>query len=73
MKIDELNKRIAKNIEKSLIDKEINKTGLAKKLNIQERSVSFILRKLKEGKTVNTSTLCKWANAIEVDVSNFFL
>ena len=72
MELEKLNKTIAKNIEKSLIDKEMSKTDLARKLGIQEKSVSFIFRKLKTGKNVNTITLCKWAEAIGVNISDFF-
>ncbi|ACZ07696.1 Predicted transcriptional regulator [Sebaldella termitidis] len=72
MKLEEMNKIIAKNIEKSLIDKDMSKTDLARKLDIQEKSVSFIFRKLKNGKNVNNATLCKWADVIGVDVGDFF-
>lgn len=67
-----LNKKIAKNIEKTLIDKGIKKKELAKKLNIQEQSVSSILRKLKRGETLNSATICRIAEAVGVEASIFY-
>jgi DNA-binding Xre family transcriptional regulator len=72
MKLENFNKIIAKNIEKLLIDKDMSKTELAKRLGIQDKSVSYIFRKLKRGETINNSTLCKWSEAMNVDISDFF-
>ena len=50
----------------------MTKTELANKLKTSNTNISFILMKLKKGKPVNTSTLCKWAEALNMPVSIFF-
>ena len=71
--IENFNKKVAKNIEKAIIDKSLNKKKVAEKLGVQAQTVSAIFRKLKKGQTVNNTTLCKWAVAIGVHPSAFFV
>lgn len=72
MNAKEFHKKLYKNIEIEIVKSGIPKTELAKKLKISNTNVSFILMKLKNGKSVSTLTLCKWADALGISVSNFF-
>ena len=61
------------NIEKEIKKAGISKTELAEKLGITNAGVSYFLLKLKEGKGVNTKTLSKWAEALNIPLDNFFV
>ncbi len=70
--VENFHGNIYKNIENAIIEAGISKNELANKLKISNANVSFILMKLKNGRSVNTGTLCKWAEALNVPVTIFF-
>ena len=69
---EKFHQNIYKNIEIAITESGMTKTELANKLKTSNTNISFILMKLKKGKPVNTSTLCKWAEALNMPVSIFF-
>lgn len=72
MTTEEFHKNIYRNIEYAINKSEISKTELASKLGIANATVSYVLSKLKNGKTINTNTLTKWAEALNVPIDFFF-
>ena len=71
-KEQELNKKIYKNFEKILIEKEVTKGNLAELMGVSKETISYFLKKLKKGEGVNISTICKYATALNVDPEKFF-
>ena len=67
----ELGRRISQNIRYILSEKRINLAGLAKKLGCSRSATSDFLKNLEKG-SGTIKTICKYANALEVDPSLLF-
>ena len=67
----ELGKRIAQNIRYILSEKRINLAELAKKLGYSRSAASDFLENLEKGSST-IKTICKYANALEIDPSLLF-
>lgn len=72
MTMSEYHKNVYANIELARNRKGLSKGELADEIGISRPALSFILNRLKNGKTINTKTLEKWADALNVPFS-FFL
>lgn len=72
MTIDEFHKNIYTNIELARNQNGLSKGELARKIGISKSAFSFVLNRLKNGKTINTKTLEKWSKALNVPFSFFF-
>jgi DNA-binding helix-turn-helix protein len=72
MTMSEYHKNVYANIELARNQKGLSKGELANEIGISKSGLSFVLNRLKNGKTINTKTLEKWANALNVPFSFFF-
>ncbi|AMD95627.1 helix-turn-helix domain-containing protein [Leptotrichia sp. HSP-334] len=72
MTMSEYHKNVYANIEFARNQKGLSKGELANKIGISKSALSFVLNRLKNGKTINTKTLEKWAVALNVPFSFFF-
>ena len=72
MTMSEYHKNVYANIELARNRKGLSKGELADKIGISRPALSFVLNRLKNGKTINTKTLEKWADALNVPFSFFF-
>ena len=72
MSTEEFHKNIYINIEYAINKAGISKTELAKKLEVSNATISYVLMRLKSGKTINTKTLTRWADALSVSLDFFF-
>ena len=73
MTMSEYHKNVYANIELARNQKGLSKGELANEIGISKSALSFVLNRLKNGKTINTKTLEKWANALNVPFSFFFV
>ena len=72
MTMSEYHKNVYANIELARNQKGLSKGELANEIGISKSGLSFVLNRLKNGKTINTKTLKKWANALNVPYTYFF-
>ena len=72
MTMSEYHKNVYANIELARNQKGLSKGELANEIGISKSGLSFVLNRLKNGKTIKTKTLEKWANALNVPFSFFF-
>ena len=70
--MSEYHKNVYANIELARNRKGISKGELAGEIGISKSALSFVLNRLKNGKTINTKTLEKWSKALNVPFSFFF-
>ena len=67
MTMSEYHKNVYANIELARNQKGLSKGELANEIGISKSALSFVLNRLKNGKTIK-----KWANALNVPFSFFF-
>ena len=72
MTMSEYHKNVYANIEFARNQKGMSKGELANEIGISKPALSFVLNRLKNGRTINTKTLEKWAEALNVPFSFFF-
>ena len=67
----ELGKMISKNLQLYLTKKNMSIPELAKQIGFERTAVNNFLNRLEEGKAT-IKTICKYANALEVDPALLF-
>ena len=72
MTMSEYHRNVYANIELARNRKGLTKGELADEIGISKSALSFVLNRLKNGRTINTKTLEKWADALNVPFSFFF-
>ena len=63
---------VADNFEKLMIDKKMNYITVSEKAGTNRWAVHSFINNLREGKGGSLKTICKYANALEVDPSLLF-
>ena len=67
----ELGKNISENIRIIITRKKVTIPEIAEKIGVNRRAANKFLERLEEGKA-SLKTICKYANALEVDPSLLF-
>ena len=68
----DLGKNIVKIIHQVLKEKNMSITDMAESLNTNRRSINLFLSRLEEGKGGSLKTICKYANAININPYELF-